>query len=355
MSLGSRSLNRSLRLASFTAVLALFAVAAEAREEILRWRHSDPGRVAHFEASIGTTPGAESQVLNLGKPVPVDGVFYATITVSDDLDAYIRLRAVADDASASPFSAERMRPGDSLSAPVAGGTASPANPDAIARYDFGSDPAGTAVSGWVDTGANNSLVRDDTLFSVASIDGNRVLTTSSYATDIHSHRELQGVPYSLLTYTGRMATDRDSGALGVTAHSQYPLSNVYYRLGRAANGRFEITGHPDLNCANPDTGVTPAAGTWMRFEMTITEQSGSTRIDARVWPDGQARPVTAQAMCTDSSAQRSLAGTVGVWASGVGRKYWDDLEVTVPDGAPGSGTNAPPAPPVLLQIIPVEN
>jgi len=359
MSSASRSLNGSIRLAAFSAALLfLVASAASAREETLRWRHADPGSVLSFEAHVASTPGADegaTQVISLGVPNPVNGIYRATINVADNDDVYVRLRAVGSDSDPSPLSAEQMRPGIAPGEQVTAGTTITPNPDSSARYSFNSDPVGIAPAGWIDTGANHSLVRDDTLFAVTSLNGDRALSTGSYATDIHSHRELTGAPYTLLTYTGRMATDRANAEIGVTALSQYPLSNVYYRLGTGDNGRFVISSQPGMTCGNPDTGVTATPGVWYRFEFEIDESGGATQIEARVWPENGTRPGTAQASCLDSSPNRSAAGTIGVWASGTGYKYWDDLEVVVPDGAPGSGNNEPPAPPVLLQIIPVAN
>ena len=359
MSTASRSLNGSIRLAAFAAALLLLvASAAEAREETLRWQHTAPGRVLSFEAHVATSPGASesaTQVISLGLPTPIDGVYHATISVADASDLYVRLRAIGEDDVASPLSSEQMRPGITPGGEVTGGTGITPNPDRTARYDFSGNSVGLSPAGWIDTGANSSLVRDDTLFGVTSLNGDNAFYTGSYATDIHSHREVSTVPYSLLTYSGRMATDRAGAKIGVTAHSQFPLSNVYYRLGVEDNGRFMISGHPSISCANPDTGISATPGTWYHFEFIIEDQGSSTQIEARVWPENGSRPGTAQAACSDSRSSRSVAGTIGVWASGNGNKYWDDLQVVVPDGAPGSGNNAPPAPRVLLQIIPVQN
>ena len=94
--------------------------------------------------------------------------------------------------------------------------------------------------------------------------------------------------------------------------------------------------------------MTPQPGTWYRFEFSINSESGQNRIQARVWPESDPRPSGPQAECIDSAPGRPAGGTIGVWASGPGQKYWDDLEVTTASAPPP----VPLAPPILIEVVP---
>jgi hypothetical protein len=359
MMLRSGSIDRILRAALVGMVVLLAATTGQAREEVLRWTHANPDDVVRFEAHFGTSPGSYDQIVDLQKPAPDgNGIYQATIEVGD-ADVYIALRAIGAASVQSPLSNERERASDTgggggggePTSPVPAGTPMTASPDAAKRFDFANLPTGTSVAEWQDTAANNSLTTDDSLFQVSNVDGNRLFLTRSTANDIHSHVVGSDVPWTNFTMRGRMAMNTATGQLGVTTYSQFPSEDVYYRLGRAStSGAFTISGHPSISCAAGNTGVTPVAGTWYEFELAVTNESGSNRIEAKVWAQGAAEPNGPQASCTDSRASRPTVGTMGVWASGTGEKYWDDLEVVVRAPAP----SGPLQPPILIQIVPVE-
>ncbi|MHA7840144.1 MAG: hypothetical protein ACX98W_21990, partial [bacterium] len=177
--------------------LLLGAVQAEARPEVVRWTHSAPADVAFFEAHVGSSPGSHDQVISLGKPQPdSEGIYQATIEVPDAADVYIALRAVGADESASPLSNERFRPapvdagdggdGGGVSTPGAGEPMPPTTSSGT-HYDFDGLAIDSAVPGWLDTAEGHSLLEDDSLFGIASLGGNEVLSTVSERSDIHSH------------------------------------------------------------------------------------------------------------------------------------------------------------------------
>lgn len=342
-------------------LLGLFgALDAAARSESLRWTHPAPEEVSFFEAFVGPSSGSYEQTISLGMPQPdAEGVFSATVEVPDATDAYIAVRAVGPDAVVSPLSNERFRaaavddaPADPDMVPVDSGETMPSTAGAEARFDFEGASTGSPVDGWLDTRENNSLVEDDSLFEVRSLGGNEVLTTMSTRADIHSHVSGNGEAWTAPQLRGRMAIEHPDASIGVTAHSQYPAADVYYRLGRNAGGAFRIEGHPTLSCSNRSTGVVPEAGAWYRFQLEIVEESSQARIRARVWPEDQPEPSGYQAECTDSSSSRPAGGTIGVWSAGFGGKFWDDLEVVQPADAV---VDSPLEPPVLIQVIPVSD
>jgi len=360
MNFPSRSLARArsasgLGLAVFTASL-LAGSAAYARTEVLRWTHSRPADVQRWEARVGLNSGGNDQILTLANPtVDAQGVYQSSITVADDVTVYIALVAVSNQGEVSPRSGEQRRaPADSGGGgggetPLGAGQTIPPSPNSLVRRDFSTNAPGTAVSGWVDTGASYATAVNDGLFGVVDVGGNRTLATASTANDIHSHLSPPPSSFSNSTFSGRLALTSAAGSAGVTSYSQLPTQARYYRLGSTAGGAFTIAGLPTLSCPNPSTGVVPQVNAWYVFELTVTSESSQNRIQAKVWRQGDSEPTGPQAECLDTSSSRSTNGTIGVWSGGEGQKYWDDLEVT-PLTPTGPTTLAPP---ILIQIVPV--
>ena len=353
----------------FLSALLLVAGVASAREEVLRWTHPDASGLARFQALVGSSPGNYGAPISLGLPQPdAQGVYSASISVADDANVYVAMQAVDSAGVASFPSNERYRPSPTAPPPDGGsggtsdisptptslaqGVQIPADPNATLRFDFNS---GTA-SNWLDTESDNSMTANDTLFTVGSVGNDPALRTTSTATNIHSH--FVGSPNNLnnLVYTGRMATDDSGGGVGVTAYSQYPTADIYYRLrSERAGNPFVLAGHPHNCSGNDNTGVVLRENTWYEFELSITNESVGTRISAKVWKQGDSKPSSAQAECVDSSPSRNLLGTIGVWSMRSGGKYWDDLQVVTAAGdGSGSGSSGPIAPPRLIEVIPLE-
>lgn len=364
MNFQSRSLARArsasgLGLAVFAASLLAGGV-AHARTEVLRWTHSRPADVQRWEAHVGLSSGSDDQVVTLANPtVDGQGVYQSSITVADDATVYIALVAVSNQGETSGRSVEQRRApagsdgggggGGTGETPLGAGQTIPASPNALVRRDFSTNAPGTAVSGWVDTGASFSTAVNDGLFGVVDVDGNRTLATASTANDIHSHLSPPPASSASTTFSGRLALTSTAGSAGVTSYSQLPNQARYYRLGSAAGGAFTIAGVPGLSCPNPNTGVVPQVNTWYVFELTISSEASQNRIQAKVWRQGDSEPTGPQAECLDTSSSRSTGGTIGVWSGGEGQKYWDDLELT-PLTSTGSTTLAPP---ILIRIAPV--
>jgi len=195
---------------------------------------------------------------------------------------------------------------------------------------------------WVDTGANNSLVPNDTLFNVKQVGTDLVFGTDSTATNIHSHYVTPAsANWSTFDFTGRMRISVATGAIGVTVLSDYTNSDTYYRLRRLGSGQteFHLDQHPDSSTTllgDVTTGVVPAANTWMRFHIQVEVLPLQTNVRANVWADGGGEPAGWQANASDTSPTRLTSGKIGVWSFSTGSKYWDDMRVvfTAGDGAP---------------------
>ncbi len=195
--------------------------------------------------------------------------------------------------------------------------------------DFSSYVAGDQPAGWIDTTTAPSLTVDDGLFAVAEEAGETFLRTTSSQTNIHSHYAGPvPLPVPGYRYSGRLRISDPSGGIGVTAFSQLPGSNGYYRLRRYFDQPLILTaGGTSFTSGNTSTGVVPVANTWYRFALEAEDTGTQTEIRAKVWLDGAAEPGTWQASAVDANPTRWTSGTIGVWSFFNGSKDWDDLAV----------------------------
>jgi hypothetical protein len=365
--------------AVFAGLLALASLpgAAWARTETIRWTYPDASRVSGFRVHVGSSQGSYTTILEVGKPAPVSGVYSATILLGDSQTAYAVVSGY-NGTQASPFSNVRL-----LAAPAPPPTEPPPTeppptepppteppptepppteppPPGNATWSSGFETytAGDDPDGWVDTRANNGLTTDDRLFGVATIGTEKVFGTSSTETNIHSHfLTSESRAWDAYEFRGRMRTSHADGGLGITALSQYPQRDAYYRVRRlkgASYTAFHMAPHPDakvISCSSKSTGVSPSANTWYRFRFQVDGTGASTVVRAKVWKEGGAEPSSWQIDCNDTGADRLRAGAPGVWSMGPGAKYWDSLEIlplgdsALPPETPPPGA---PASPILL-------
>ena len=227
-----------------------------------------------------------------------------------------------------------------VSTATTGSTTAQLSPLNFGSYADGADPAG-----WMDTGANNSLSSDETLFKVFTVGGNKVFGTAYTAnSNIHSHYVGNGsAQWTNYRYTGRMRMSGSKDGIGVTFFSDFPNSNAYYRLRSESGGSFYLSPHgAGIACTGTtDSGVVPVANTWYRFKIEVQDTGSLTDVKARVWADGTSEPSSWQVSCTDSGTRR-VAGTVGLWSVvgsvDTGSKYWDDLAVEPLSSTTSGGT-----------------
>jgi hypothetical protein len=208
----------------------------------------------------------------------------------------------------------------------------------------GFEPYGTGDQplDWLDTGPQNSLVEDDRHFQVVDLGGNKVFATASNGTNIHSH--YVGPDVDMLggyEYRGRLMITQGSQGIGVTAFSQYPSSDAYYRLRRYGNRpSFHFASHPHgvRLTGDLDTGVVPLPNVWYNFRFQVEDAGTQTEIRAKVWSAGDSEPAAWQAQATDTRPSRLTSGTFGLWGMGFGNSYWDDLGVYTLNGVGASGS-----------------
>jgi hypothetical protein len=71
----------------------------------------------------------------------------------------------------------------------------------------------------------------------------------------------------------------------------------------------------------------PERHTWYRFRMQVDESGAQPRVRAKVWKRAASEPGAWQIDCVASGDAIPSQGTVGVWSSDRGKRYWDDLRV----------------------------
>jgi hypothetical protein len=341
------------------------ASAAQARIETLRWSHPSLSDVSGFRVYIGSGSRTYTQVFNAGlPPANPDGTFSFDLQVVDDATVYVAVSAY-NSAGESPLSNEGLRAPPvtptATPTPLPIPTPPPVDPGeggSVFTEGFETSDTGQYVPGWVDTQAWNSMVEDDSLFSITTLSGNRVFTTSSAQTGIHSHFVgIGSADWFLYELRGRMRVSSSGGRLGVTAYSQFTSQNVYYRLGSHwVSGEMELFREPAPDdtfvCGGSGTGVIPRANVWYAFRLRIIPEDASTQVHAKVWAESSAEPAQWQAECSDVAANRPTSGTIGFWSGSTGAKYWDDLQViALPGGMTPGGSDEPVGRPGRPEII----
>ncbi|MFC1663042.1 hypothetical protein ACFL04_02630, partial [Patescibacteria group bacterium] len=138
-----------------------------------------------------------------------------------------------------------------------------------------------------------------------------------------------------------------NGGIGVTAYSDYPNSDTYYRLRRYSGVNFQMSKHPDSQSNDlggiTESSVAMTANTWYSFRIKVENDTDNNRtlIKARIWPSSQAEDTSSWDIeAYDSSARRITSGTVGVWTMRAGTKSFDDFLVTeiIDDNGGGGGS-----------------
>lgn len=196
------------------------------------------------------------------------------------------------------------------------------------KEDFEGYPTGDNPGNWFDTGADNSLQPNDSLFVVGEINNNKSISTASTATNIHSHYIDSGInSLSSYEYAGRMMMTDPNGGIGVTFLSKYPYQDTYYRLRSYGSSDFNISPHGTSVSGDLNTGIMPLKNIWYRFRIQTDVMETRTEIKAKVWVEGTSEPANWQVEAYDATSTRLNSGTIGLWSMTAGNKYWDDLVV----------------------------
>jgi hypothetical protein len=331
-------LSLSLVFVGLAALLLPDSSIATERLHELRWSPPRDRDVAGYRVYLRFPGGSHGPPLDLGFVAPrQDGVASTSIMLeSADRDCLAVMTAYDDAGNESIFSNEIL-------IGASGGTEDvPPEPhasgDLLLAQDWEAHVPDQDPVGWLDTGEQNGLGKDEGLFETSAlIGGTMAFGTQSNRGNIHSHYlGGESSAWSAYELSGRMLLTDTSGGIGVTFLSDYPNSDSYYRLRAFTFPDFQLV--PEFHLAphphgerfcegKTDSGVLATAHEWYAFRIQVDARGPSTEVRARVWRAGDAEPGHWQIECADSAVNRLLHGTVGVWAGGMGEKYWDDLEV----------------------------
>jgi hypothetical protein len=316
------------------------ASTAQARVETLRWLHPSVSDVSGFRVHIGSAPRDYDRTIEAGMPAAdADGIFSFDVEVADEATVYVAVSAYNSVGESVPSNEGVREPDVPPEEPPP--PPPPVDPgDLVFSDGFEAVATGQAVPNWTDTRAWNSMVEDDSLFSITTLSGNQVLSTSSTQTDIHSHYVGSGsADWSQYELRGLMRVSSSAARLGITTYSRYTSEDVYYRLGSSWDtGEMGLFRHPipssdgTYTCGSPGTGVIPQPNIWYRFRVQVIPEASATTVLAKVWQEGTTEPAEWQDECSDVSPSRPSSGTIGVWSAAGGTKYWDDLEVIATSG-----------------------
>jgi hypothetical protein len=265
--------------------------------------------------------------------VPLPGTWYRYRIAAEDVGTRTLLRArVWQDGTAEPnhWQADCA---DESAGRLKSGTIGAWSAGAGNKYwdDLGvSMLAGANVDPlyWFDTRKGNSLIQDDLLFDQYPLDGKSYFGTTSALPYIHSHYVGPGsASWKNYQFGGRMYFDNYGAGAGVTFLSSFPTRAAYYKLSREQGSQaMRITAlGTNISGGASSTGVTPNPSSWYEYRVEVKDTGARTEIRAKVWALGGAEPANWQADCFDSSTTRLAGGTIGVWSSAYGTKYWRDL------------------------------
>lgn len=206
--------------------------------------------------------------------------------------------------------------------------------------------------GWVDTGDRLSPQDNAAFFDAIPLqrstripqDAPMVLGTTATEDNIHAHYLPDGQTDTVLawrnyTLIGRIRISDAASGIGLTVLSRYPDGiNQYYSLRRDADHpTFQLVAEPagvqPLEAApnsTLDSGIEPQPNVWYHVRIEVEDHATENRTDirAKIWrADDEPEPSEFQMQGIDRSSVRLTSGTVGLWASGAGAKFFDQMTV----------------------------
>ncbi|MDX1982939.1 MAG: hypothetical protein SFV51_21900 [Bryobacteraceae bacterium] len=176
-------------------------------------------------------------------------------------------------------------------------------------------------------------------FSLNTVDGKAVLFAPLNADAAALTNPDVPLPENYI-YSGRMRFGELAGAMSAAFHATIDGgSDRFYSLGLigspvAPDFRFFLGGD---ELTLPQIGgrrffsLQGRPDTWFRFRASVRESDGATTIRAKVWDENTEEPEF-QIEITNINPARPRRGRVGMRASGLGRKFFDDLRVSESGG-----------------------
>ncbi len=309
----------------FLLIFALLAGSVSAKDVELSWAPSEStGVVAGYKLYIGSSRlGLQTaEAIDVGLP-PVDTSGIATALVSDlDRSLIIGFEMTSYDALGRESIRSNMVILDAPDSERIGSS--------IYFENFTGLPVGVSPEGFeLPAGA----------FLVAQFpDGNLAAAGQATAGSVVAAEYIGSPTFAWRNYevTGKLMLFRRTGTAGIAVRADTNLGS-YFGFGGDGSGEFALSqaGKVPLSCAlSTSTGKSVVANSWFRFRLRVTEPSSRTRLRGKFWPVGQAEPVVWLTDCWVDVTLPLGSGELALYTAGLGRAYWDDLNVKPVLGAP---------------------
>lgn len=132
-------------------------------------------------------------------------------------------------------------------------------------------------------------------------------------------------------FTGSLCFSEFAG-VGLTFYSHYNrFSDIFYRIRLTHDLSLELAPHgPDAaNMSGKCNTTMPLqAANWYNFRIRCQTLTDRTEIKSRFWPRELSEPETWHIDCQDSSSDRLIDGTIGIWVNGPqGEKLFDNFQL----------------------------
>lgn len=202
--------------------------------------------------------------------------------------------------------------------------AQPFYADDFESYGTQADPPG-----WFDSSPGNPQNQAPGLYKTwpdPVAGGNVVFGKHSASNSFTHQRDVTVDAAAGFRLEGRMLRTKDKAEMGVTVLSGFPAPDAYYLLAqRSRTGPVDLTSkNAGALVGDVDSGVTMEEDVWYRFVIEAEAAGNVLALRARVWEDGTAEPADWPIEATVGAGRRT-SGWIGLWGSGAGHKFWDDL------------------------------
>jgi predicted MPP superfamily phosphohydrolase len=144
-------------------------------------------------------------------------------------------------------------------------------------------------------------------------------------------------------FSGEFRFSQNRSGIGITLYNQMPRGrDRFYRLRRTSSRKqMHLSPHGTVFSEGRSAyAAVTRPESWYLFRVRISTAEDATRVQGRIWLEGDVEPVEWVVDCIDATETRLSSGTIGLWAAGPGRKEFRNLRLATLEGA---SLYAPPA------------
>jgi hypothetical protein len=186
---------------------------------------------------------------------------------------------------------------------------------------------------WVATDAFASDLPEGIFVESSVGDGPLAVVTGPSDGEVFLHHGI--ATGNLFSFTGKISVDDPAASIGMTFLSNVPGSNSFYRVQRLPGQPIALTSSGANDACNRSSPYELVPGEVTEFSIEVFINPDEVYLSIFLFPEGEAKPEQAAMFCKDQKFTRLTTGTVGLWATGPGTKWWSELVVE---------TTQPPAP-----------